>query len=72
MIMEDTFDFGSLKGEARLLFEHASAQSHFGASVFWVRHMAALNGEEEAILDWETKRDGGKRGLIEIEASQND
>jgi len=71
MIMEDTFDFGAQNGEVRLLFEHASAQAHFGASVFWVRRMAALNGEEGAINDWETKRDGGKRGLVEVEVNHN-
>lgn len=67
LIMEDSFDFGAQTGEVRLLYEHASAQAHFGASVFCVRRLAALNGEEAAILDWEEKRDGGKRGLVEIE-----
>lgn len=67
LIMEDSFDFAVLDGEARILFDHATAQSHFGASVFWVRRLAALGGEEAAIQDWEIKRDGGKRGLVEIE-----
>jgi hypothetical protein len=34
LLMEDTFDMGQLSGEARVLFDHASAQAHFGASVF--------------------------------------
>ena len=33
--MEDTFDMEQLTGEARVLFNHAAAQAHFGASVFW-------------------------------------
>jgi hypothetical protein len=48
--MKDTFDMGQLTGEARVLFDHASAQAHFGASVFWLRRLAALGGEELAIL----------------------
>jgi hypothetical protein len=72
MIMEDAFDFRAQRGEARLLFEHPSAQAHFGASVFWVRRLAALTGEDAAILDWETKRDGGQRELVEIEVNHND
>jgi hypothetical protein len=35
-----TFDADTLTGEARLLFDHASAQAHFGASVFWLRRLA--------------------------------
>jgi len=69
MIMDDNFDMGSLVGEARLLFvDHGSAQDHFGASVFWMRRMAAFGGEQVAIEDWQIKRDGMKRGIVEIRA----
>ena len=44
LIMEDAFDMGQLTGEARVRFDHASAQAHFGASVFWLRRLAALDG----------------------------
>lgn len=66
MIMDDEFDFGSLSSDARLLFEHSSAQDHFGCSVFWVRRLAALGGEQAAIEDWQIKRDGTRRGIVEI------
>ena len=53
MIMDDNFDMGSLVGEPRLLFvDHGTAQDHFGASVFWMRRMAAIGGEQAAIDDW--------------------
>ena len=68
MIMDDTFDLASLIGEARILFQHGTAQDHFGASVFWVRRLAALGGEEAAIKDWQIKRDGTERGIVEITA----
>ncbi len=66
LLMEDTFDMGQLTGEARVLFDHAAAQAHFGASVFWLRRLAALGGEEQAISGWQIKRDGTCRGIIEI------
>jgi hypothetical protein len=34
LLMEDTFDMGQLTGEARVLFDHAAAQAHFGAVCF--------------------------------------
>ncbi len=30
------FDLSEVTGEARLIFDHAAAQAHFGASVFWL------------------------------------
>lgn len=66
IVMDDDFDFSSTSGETRLLFEHGSAQSHFGASVFWLRQLAAYNGEDAAIADWKIKRDGTERGIVEI------
>ena len=70
LLMEDTFDMGQLTGEARVLFDHAAAQAHFGASVFWLRRLAALGGEEQAIAGWQIKRDGTCRGIIEIVEEQ--
>ena len=66
LLMKDTFDVGQVTGEARVLFDHAAAQAHFGASVFWLRRLAALGGEEQTIAGWQIKRDGTRRGIIEI------
>lgn len=66
MIMDDRFDMASLLVETRLLFDHRTAQDHFGCSVFWIRRMAAIGGEEAAIEDWQIKRDGTERGIVEI------
>lgn len=52
--------------EARLVFEHAAAQNLLGASVFWIRRAAALGGKEATIAHWQIKRDGGKRGIVEV------
>lgn len=66
MVMEDNFNVDELDGESAILFDHAVAQSHFGASVFWVRRVTALGGEQAAIEFWQTKRDGTQRGIVEI------
>jgi hypothetical protein len=66
LLMEDSFDASRLTGEARLLFEHATAQAHFGASVFWLRRLAAWEGEQAAVEYWQVKRGGGQRGIVEI------
>jgi hypothetical protein len=65
-LMEDSFDADRLVGEARLVFDHPAADAHFGASVFWTRRLAAFGGEQAAIEFWQTKRDGGLRGIVEI------
>ena len=66
LIVRDTFDLTEVIGEARLIFDHAAAQAHFGASVFWLRSLAALPNEEEAIASWQLKRDGTRRGIVEV------
>mgnify|MGYP001569797153 CR=1 FL=1 len=66
LIMRDTFDLAQVTGEARLIFDHAAAQAHFGASVFWLRGLAALPNEEEAMASWQIKRDGTRRGIVEV------
>lgn len=66
MVMEDSFDAAQLTGEAAMLFDHAVAQAHFGASVFWLRRLAALGGEHATIEHWQVKRDGDHRGIVEI------
>jgi hypothetical protein len=64
--MEDTFDASHLTGETRLLFDHPAAQAYFGASVFWLRRLAALDGEQAMVEYWQVKRGGGRRDIVEI------
>jgi Family of unknown function (DUF6932) len=66
LLMENGFDMGQLSAEARILFDHPAAQAYFGASVFWLRRLAAVGGEEQTIAEWQIKRDGARRGIIEI------
>ena len=66
MVMHDSFDAASLRGEPALVFDHTAADAHFGASVFWLRRLAALRGEQTTIEYWQMKRGGGRRGIVEI------
>ena len=67
LLMDDAFDLNQGTGEARLVFDHPAAQAHFGASIFWLRRLAALPDEEEAVRSWQLKRDGTRRGIVEVE-----
>jgi hypothetical protein len=66
LLMDDSFDVRQVSPEASLVFDHAAAQNLLGASVFWIRRTAALGGEEATIAHWQLKRDGGKRGIVEV------
>jgi hypothetical protein len=66
LLMEDTFDVSKIGGEARIIFDHMAAQNYEGASIFWVRRTVALGGEQEAIEQWQIRRDGKKRGIVEV------
>lgn len=66
LIMDDGFNTEELSGEALILFSHALAQAYFGASVFWIRRLAALGGEDAMIEQWQLKRNGTRRGILEV------
>jgi len=35
--------------------------------VFWLRRLAALEGEQAAVEYWQVKRDGQRKGVVEID-----
>jgi hypothetical protein len=66
LLMDDGFDVAAVAPEPRAVFDHAEADTVLGASVFWMRRIAAFGGEQAAIEFWRTRRDGGLRGIVEI------
>ena len=66
LVMEDGFAVGSVEPAVLAVFDHAAAQERLGASVFWLRQMAALDGEQAAVEYWQVTREGGLRGIVEI------
>ncbi len=67
LIMGATFKVEEAPRESRTLFSHPDAQARFGASVFWIREGMLSEGAMQEFLDtWQTKRDGTKRGILEV------
>ena len=64
--MEDSFDVEEMTGESAAIFNHFITQNYEGVSIFWIRLLAALDGEEAATSYRQLKRDGKKRGIVEV------
>jgi hypothetical protein len=69
LVMRNEFRSESCPAESAVLFDHARADAELGASVFWVRPDMLLGEPLEHFLEiWQTKRDGSKRGVVEVQA----
>lgn len=66
ILMEDSFEVSQVTGAASVVFRQSTAQNWLGASIFWLRRFAAIGGEQTAIEDWQFKRDGTRRGIVEV------
>lgn len=67
LVMARAFSLEQAPRESRTLFSHADADARFGASVFWVRRGILPDEEIAGLLDfWQTRRDGPKRGIVEV------
>jgi len=67
LVMTAGFRLEDAPRESRTLFSHADAEARFGASIFWVRDgMLGDDLMREFMQTWQTKRDGTKRGIVEI------
>jgi hypothetical protein len=67
LVMSADFRLEDAPRESCTLFSHAHAEARFGASVFWVREGMLSQEMMNTLLEtWQTKRDGTKRGIVEI------
>ncbi|MFQ5853218.1 MAG: hypothetical protein ACE5JU_21885 [Candidatus Binatia bacterium] len=67
LVMDDAFRLKDCPIEAQGLFDHAVAQARYGASIFWIRPGLLIGESVEDFIDyWQIKRDGSKRGIIEV------
>lgn len=64
--MDDTFDVSKVNVAEAVLFDHRAAQSHAGASIFWMRKMPASEEEEATVEHWELTRSGKPRGIVAL------
>lgn len=67
LVMRNDFRCEDCRAESSVLFNHARAHDELGASIFWVRPDMLL-GEplEQFLAFWQIKRDGRRRGVVEI------
>ena len=67
LVMRNDFRSEDCPASSSVLFDHARANAELGASIFWVRPDMLL-GEplEQFLAFWQTKRDGRRRGIVEI------
>lgn len=66
LLMDNEFDVSLVPNNASFIFDHLVSQNYEGASIFWIRRLAALEGEEATISHWQIKRDGNLRGIVEV------
>jgi hypothetical protein len=67
LVMKNDFATESCPADSLVLFDHRRADNELGASIFWVRP-DMLMGEplDQFLTHWEKKRDGRRRGIVEI------
>src|SRR5205085_9217874 len=66
ILMEDSFDPVEVNDETAIIFDHMAAHKNEGASIFWTTRMGALGGEQITLEDFQHKRGGTKRGIVEV------
>ena len=68
LVMAQDFRIEDGPRESRTLFSHADAQARYRASIFWLREGMLPEPLMQDFLEaWQRKRDGTKRGIVEIE-----
>jgi hypothetical protein len=66
LVMRGGFQPHAAPPEAQRLFQHDTAQSEFGASIFWVNAGTSFADTEDLIIGWQTRRDLQRRGIVEV------
>lgn len=66
LVMRGGFQPHEASPEAQILFRHDTAQSEFGASIFWVNAETSFADTEDLIIGWQTRRDLQRRGIVEV------
>jgi len=66
LVMRGGFQPREALPEAQILFRHGTAQSEFGARIFWVNAETSFADTEDLIIGWQTRRDLQRRGIVEV------
>jgi uncharacterized protein DUF6932 len=69
LVMRDSFQLEKCGDGVRRLFDHDQAAQEFDASVFWIRPgLLVFDTLDSFIAKWQMKRNGGRRGIVEVSA----
>ena len=66
LVMRGDFQPREAPPAAQPLFQHGTAQSELGASIFWVNVETSFADTEDLIIGWQTRRDLQRRGIVEV------
>ena len=67
IIFDDDFDVAACREDVKKRLNHPQAATEFGASVFWIRpSLLFLETLDAFIAGWQVKREGFRRGIIEV------
>lgn len=67
LVMRDEFELEQCDPAVAVLFDHEMADTNLGASVFWMRpSLLFFDTIDGFIANWQRKRDGTHRGIVEI------
>ena len=65
LVMSSDFASHEVEGHARLLFDRSRAAIVWGICVYWI----TARTERMPFLEaWQLRRDGGRRGIVEVQA----
>jgi hypothetical protein len=67
LVMTSDFESHNYTGEARMVFDSATAERMLGATVFWMASGADTQTTVADLLaQFQIRRDGGRRGIVEV------
>lgn len=67
LVMRDDFESEKCDASVAWLFDHQQAAANVSASIFWMRpSLLFFDTMEGFIAGWQRKRDGTRRGIVEI------
>ena len=68
LVFDDDFNTLTCGEDVKKLLSHQLAATEFGASTFWIRpSLLFLETLDEFIKGWQVKRNGTRRGIVEVE-----
>src|SRR4051812_16332626 len=55
LVMKDEFDLAAVGADVAVVFNHSEADAQLAPSIFWLRRLSALGGEQAMVEYWQAK-----------------